>query len=335
MGAAELLKIQATIDGRPVRAMIDSGAEESFIHPEYVTRKTKPSTMQLRLPNGTTMKARSYIEKAELRIPGLKEIKMRINVANLNNHEAILGRDWLQIANPTIDWAKGKIIGQGPQKKSLKNSAIRYRYLNIIEAGTTSEEQWPEEYKEFAQLAQKDDNLPRHEPWDHRIPLQPGKQPTAGPIYAMSELELEALREYIDKNLKRGYIRESTSPAGYPVLFVKKKDGGLRLVVDYRKLNEITIKNRYTLPLISELQDRIQGVQWFTKLDIKGAYNRIRMAEGEEWKTAFRTRYGHYEYLPSLNQQHAKRVLRYNGNSISRRCVNLHERDLKGTSRRS
>ncbi len=112
----------------------------------------------------------------------------------------------------------------------------------------------------------------------------------------MSEKELKALREYIEENLAKGFIRPSESPAGYPILFVPKKDGSLRLCVDYRKLNDITIKNRYPLPNISELQDRLSGARWFTKIDLKGAYNLIRMKKGEEWKTAFRTRYGHFEY---------------------------------------
>ena len=75
-----------------------------------------------------------------------------------------------------------------------------------------------------------------------------------------------------------------------------KKDGKLRLCVDYRKLNAITVKNRYPLPNIEELQHRLQGAQWFTTINLRGAYNLIRMKPGEEWKTAFRTRYGHYEY---------------------------------------
>ncbi|KAH0129268.1 hypothetical protein KCU82_g20625, partial [Aureobasidium melanogenum] len=123
------------------------------------------------------------------------------------------------------------------------------------------------------------------------------KQPTFGPIYALSEKELKTLREYLDENLARGFIRKSESPAGYPILFAPKKDGSLRLCVDYRKLNDITIKNRYPLPNIEELQDRLAKAKWFSKIDLKGAYNLIRMKEGEEWKTAFRTRYGHYEYL--------------------------------------
>ena len=77
------------------------------------------------------------------------------------------------------------------------------------------------------------------------------------------------------------------SPAGYPILFVPKKNGKLRLCVNYRQLNAITVKNQYSLPLISELQDRIQGSQWFTALNIRGTFNLVQMKEGEEWKTAF------------------------------------------------
>ena len=103
--------------------------------------------------------------------------------------------------------------------------------------------------------------LPEHRDWDHKIPIKEGKKPTYGPIYALSETELKALREYLDENLKKGFIRPSTSPAGYLILFVPKKDRKLRLCVNYRQLNAITVKNQYPLPLISELQDRIQGSQ--------------------------------------------------------------------------
>ena len=99
------------------------------------------------------------------------------------------------------------------------------------------------------------------------------------------------------ENLEKGFIRKSTSPAGAPVLFVKKKDGSLRLCVDYRKLNDMTIRNSYPLPLIGDLLDRVKGAKVFTKLDLKSAYNLVRIKEGDEYKTAFRTRYGHFEYL--------------------------------------
>ena len=98
------------------------------------------------------------------------------------------------------------------------------------------------------------------------------------------------------ERLAKRHITPSTSPADYPVMFVLKKGNELRFCVDYRQLNKITIKNRYALPLISELQSRFHRAKWFTKLDVRDAYALIRIKEGEEWKTAFRTRYGHYEY---------------------------------------
>jgi len=115
-------------------------------------------------------------------------------------------------------------------------------------------------------------------------------------LYNLSETELGVLKEYIDKNLQSGFIRRSKSPAGSPILFVKKKDGGLRLCVDYRALNAITVRDRYPIPLISEILDRLRRAKTFTKIDLRGAYNLIRVKEGDEWKTAFRTRYGLFEY---------------------------------------
>jgi hypothetical protein len=112
----------------------------------------------------------------------------------------------------------------------------------------------------------------------------------------MSEPESKALREYIDENLAKGFIRHSKSSAGAPVLFVKKKDGSLRLCVDYRGLNRITAKNKYPLPLISALLDRLRPAKVLTKIDLRGAYNLVRMRKGDEWKTAFRTRFGLFEY---------------------------------------
>lgn len=146
----------------------------------------------------------------------------------------------------------------------------------------------------FANNAKK---LAPHRDIDLAIEIQPDKQPPYGPIYPLSQTELAALREYLEENLAKGFIRESKSPAGAPILFAPKKDGGLRLCVDYRGLNAVTVKNRYPLPLISEIMDRVSGAQYFSKIDLKDAYHRLRIKEGDEWKTAFRTRYGHYEYL--------------------------------------
>ena len=108
---------------------------------------------------------------------------------------------------------------------------------------------------------------------------------------------MEILREYLKNALAKGWIRPSKSPSGAPILFVPKKDGSMRLCVDYRGLNRITIKNRYPLPLISEMLDRLGHSKIFSKLDLRDAYHRLRIKEGDEWKTAFKTRYGLFEYL--------------------------------------
>jgi len=113
----------------------------------------------------------------------------------------------------------------------------------------------------------------------------------------MSLDELKCLRKYLDENLSKGFIRASTSPVAAPVLFVRKPGGGLRFCVDYRALNAITVKNRYPIPLIQETLNRLSKAKVYTKLDIIGAFNRLRIAEGDEWLTAFRTRYGLFEYL--------------------------------------
>jgi hypothetical protein len=185
----------------------------------------------------------------------------------------------------------------------------------------TSNHSIPEEFSEFADVFSKTlaDRLPEHTQYDHSMPIEPGEHPPFGPIYSLSATELKALDEYLQENLAKGFIRPSSSPAGAPILFVKKSDGSLRLCVDYRGLNKVTIKNRYPLPLIQENLDRLQAAKYFSKIDLRGAYNLIRIAAGEEWKTAFRTRYGLFEYLvmpfgltnaPASFQQLMNEVLR-------------------------
>ena len=139
--------------------------------------------------------------------------------------------------------------------------------------------------------------LPPHRETDHQIELQPGTTAPAGPLYNMSLDELQVLRKWLVENLEKGFIRASSSPAASPVLFARKPGGGLRFCVDYRALNAITIKNRYPLPLIQETLARLSRAKYYTKLDVNGAFNRIRIAEGHEWMTAFNTRYGLFETL--------------------------------------
>ena len=163
--------------------------------------------------------------------------------------------------------------------------------------------------------------------YDHAIELETGKMPPQMPIYNLSQKELQILREYLDNALAKGWIRPSKSPSGAPILFVPKKDGSIRLCVDYRGLNKITTKNRYPLPLISELLERLSRAKIYSKLDLRDAYHRMRIREGDEWKTAFKTRYGLFEYLvmpfglanaPATFQSYIHKAL---GNLVDTTCV--------------
>jgi hypothetical protein len=138
---------------------------------------------------------------------------------------------------------------------------------------------------------------PRREGVDMKIELLPGKLPPFGPIYSLSRQEEEALRTYIEEALKAGIIQPSRSSAGSPVMFVKKKDGSLRLCVDYRGLNAVTETDRSALPIIKDMLQRTFGCQYFSKVDLKSAFNLIRISEGSEHLTAFRSKYGLFEYL--------------------------------------
>jgi hypothetical protein len=158
----------------------------------------------------------------------------------------------------------------------------------------------PDKFKKWTHIMSKEaaKRLPEHTPYDHAIDLKTRETPPWGPWYAFSEKELEVLREWLKEMLETGKIRPSKSPAAAPILFVPKAHGrGLRLCVDYRGINKITIANRYPLPIMSELQDRVRDSKIFTKIDLKNGYHLIRIKEGDEWKTAFRCRYGLYEFL--------------------------------------
>jgi len=139
--------------------------------------------------------------------------------------------------------------------------------------------------------------LSEYKSYDCKIDLNAGEIAPWGPIYPLSEKELETLRDWLKEMLRIGKIQHSTCPVGSPILLVPKSHGrGLRLCVDYRALNKVTVPNQYPLPLMQELQDQVQGTQWFTKMDLKNRFHLIRIREGDESKTAFRTRYGLYEF---------------------------------------
>ena len=156
----------------------------------------------------------------------------------------------------------------------------------------------PKEYHDFPDVFSKAkaEKPAPHRPYDLRIDLEDGAAPPLAPIYSLSQSEIQALREFIDEHMNIGFIRPSVSPHGAPVLFVKKKDGSLRLCVDFRGLNKITKKDKYPLPRISDLLDRPRKAKIYTKIDLRHAFHLVRIREGDEWKTTFRTRYGSFEW---------------------------------------
>ncbi|CAN6567559.1 unnamed protein product [Malus baccata var. baccata] len=151
---------------------------------------------------------------------------------------------------------------------------------------------------EFADVMPKElpKKLPPRREVDHAIEFEPGAKPPSKSPYRMSPPELEELRKQLNELLDAGYIQPSKSPYGAPVLFQRKKEGSLRLCIDYRALNKITIKNKYPLPLIADLFDQLGEARYFTKLDLRSGYYQVRIAPGDESKTAMVTRYGSFEY---------------------------------------
>ncbi|KAI0993225.1 hypothetical protein K3495_g14959 [Podosphaera aphanis] len=146
-------------------------------------------------------------------------------------------------------------------------------------------------------LPQLANELPPHRVWDHKIEIIPGGEPPYNKNRPLSSPELKVVRKWLDENLSRGFIRESKARCAAPLMLAAKPGGGVRICQDYRGLNNVTIKNRYPLPLVRETLDALCHAKYYTKLDIIAAFNKLRIAEGHEWKTAFITRFGLFESL--------------------------------------
>ena len=175
--------------------------------------------------------------------------------------------------------------------------------LSGQESGLTDEElveqKLPDRHRKFKDVFSKaaSDMLPPHRPYDHKIEIEQDKGSTLSfsPLYPQSIAELQATKQYLIDNLNKGFIEPSQAPFNSPILFVKKPNGGLRFCIDYRKLNNMTRKDRYPLPLLDETLTRMSRAKVFTKLDIRQAFHRIRIDPGSEDLTTFRTRYGTYK----------------------------------------
>ena len=147
----------------------------------------------------------------------------------------------------------------------------------------------PDCAKGFESVFTKEDFniLSDHRQWDHAIELVPGSEPKSSKVYPLSPVKQKELDSFLKENLHTRRIRPSKSLMAAPVFFIKKKDGSLQLVQDYRALNSMTVKNKYPLPLISELVSQLRRARYFTKLDVRWGFNNVRIKPRDEWKAAF------------------------------------------------
>ncbi|KAL0151631.1 hypothetical protein M9458_053032, partial [Cirrhinus mrigala] len=219
-------------------------------------------------------------------------------------HSIILGRPWLQQHRPTLRWDPCDVTGWSERcfEHCLSNIPQPLP-VPVMLSSTLVESPEPEnppeipaEYVVFQDVFSKQaaTHLPPHRPWDCAIDLLPGAQLPKGKVYPLSIPECQAMEEYIEEALKQGFIQPYTSPSSF--FFVGKKDGGLRPCIDYRQLNSQIIHQPYPLPMVPAALEELRGARVFTKLDLRSAYNLIRIRKGDEWKTAFITPTGHYEY---------------------------------------
>ena len=284
-------RIKIRVNGWLAKAMINSGATGNFMSESFARRNKVPvqgkkDPYQLTVVDGTPLSKdkRQVTKKTKslrLSVHGMTIGTEEFDLVQIP-HEVILGLLWLEKQNPKIDWRRRQLVfpdktlvtsepGVMIKEISLtcwkkyhqhRQACVAWMKPQTQQLCTTQDAvdktqapQLPSEYKRYQEIFEETAimTLLEHQEWDHKIPLEDRKKPTHSPIYTLSAKELEALRDYLDKNLVKEFIRPSTSPAGYPILFVPKKDSKLQLCVDYWQLNAITVKNCYPLPLISEI----------------------------------------------------------------------------------
>ena len=241
-------------------------------------------------------------------------------VVHLESHEVILGMDWLGKYRATLDCHRGRVQFEGgcrpvrfqglkPASRGLVVSAVQAErmleggceaYLATIATKEVVGGGDPDGIplvREFDDVFRALQGIPPDRADPFIIELEPGTAPLSKSPYRMAPAEMAELKKQLEELLDKGFIRPSVSPWGAPVLFVKKKDGSFRLCIDYRGLNRVTIKNKYPLPRIDELLDQLRGAKWFSKIDLASGYHQIPIERDDIKKTAFRTRYGHYEFV--------------------------------------
>ena len=283
--------------------------------------------------DGTNNKARRIMEYVDLSVQtGKKQNKMRFLITDLGHEDLILGYPWLAIFEPKFGWADGTIdmehlpvivkslnwetrltkatISQATvepisiQEKMQIVEELEEECFTISTRLAQEAHQYQqevkilEEYQQHSKVFSEEGShrFPPSRPWDHAIELKEGAPEAINcKIIPTTMEEDEALKKFITEQLEKGYIQKSKSPYASAFFFIKKKDGKLRPIQDYRKLNQHTIRNKYPLPLIPELISQVKDANIFSKFDIRWGYNNIRIKDGDQHKAVFKTKYGLYE----------------------------------------
>jgi len=248
--------------------------------------------------------------------------RMKMDICDLGKTEVILEMPWLAVHNPEINWETGEVkmtrylplCGGKSQKKEKVKRVATEEEEKIVHWVIDDKEDWgkekemEEDHRKIEEMVPKkflkwkkvfrkveSERMPTKKIWDHAIDLKEMFKPRKGKIYSLSKNKREEVQNFIENQLRKGYIRPSKSPQTLPVFFVGKKDGSKWMVMDYHNLNSQIVKNNYLLPLITELIDNMGSKRVFTKMDLRWGFNNVRIKEGDKWKRAFITYIGSFE----------------------------------------
>ena len=290
-----------------IGALLDSGADDNLIDYEFAVQSGIPlvpltTPLSVQALNGNCLgKVTHQTQPLSLVISGNHVETICFRVLHSSSAPLVLGRPWLTQHDPHISWSSSKIRAWGEQcfKNCLRSAAAPSSPPPRVQSDPPDLSGVPAVYHDLSHVFSKESalSLPPHRPYDCSIDLLPGAPLPRGRLYNLSGPEKESMQNYISESLASGIIRPSSSPVATGFFFVGKKDGGLRPCIDYRQLNDITVKKRYPLPLLSSTFEPLSKATIFTKLDLRNAYHLVRIREGDEWKTAFNTHLGHFEYL--------------------------------------
>ncbi|KAL0544185.1 hypothetical protein IC582_019298 [Cucumis melo] len=311
--------------GHYALVLFDSGSSHSFISSAFVSHarlevELLHHVLSVSTPSGECMLSKEKVKACQIEISG-RVIEVTLIVLDMLDFDVILGMDWLAANHASIDCSRKEVTFNPPSmasfkfkgggSKSLPQVISAIRASKLLSQGTwgilasvvdtreadvsLSSEPVVRDYPDV--FPEELPGLPPHREVEFAIKLEPGTVPISRAPYRMAPAELKELKVQLQELLDKGFIRPSVSPWGAPVLFVKKKDGSMRLCIDYRELNKVTVKNRYPLPRIDDLFDQLQGATVFSKIDLRSGYHQLRIKDEDVPKTAFRSRYGHYEFI--------------------------------------